>query len=92
MPPRARPRPKHLPAKLRAIRETYKLTVSQTAQLVGVTAARIYEYETGQREPNLLILLAYSQMACVHLELIVNDRVNLASFRDVLISKSSSLR
>jgi hypothetical protein len=48
-------------------------------------AARISEYETGVREPDLLVLLAYSQIAGIHLNLIVNDRIDLAQFRDALV-------
>ena len=39
--------------------------------------ARISEYETGKRQPSLLILLAYGRVAKVHLESIVDDEATL---------------
>jgi hypothetical protein len=40
---------------------------------------RISEYESNLREPSLLILLAYARVACVHLEDIVDDAIELPS-------------
>jgi len=37
------------------------------------TPARISEYESGVREPTLLVLLAYGRVARVHLETIIDD-------------------
>jgi transcriptional regulator with XRE-family HTH domain len=59
---------------------------------VGVTPARIHEYENGKREPNLLTLLIYAQVALVTVDHIINDRISLASFRDALLQKAFSLR
>ena len=46
-------------------------------RLLGVeafsTAARISEYESGNREPSLSMLLGYASVARVHLEYIVDD-------------------
>lgn len=39
--------------------------------------ARISEYESGKREPPLLILLAYSRVAQVHLEILIDDEATL---------------
>jgi transcriptional regulator with XRE-family HTH domain len=38
---------------------------------------RISEYEQNQREPSLVILLAYARVAGVHLEDIVDDAIDL---------------
>jgi transcriptional regulator with XRE-family HTH domain len=38
---------------------------------------RISEYETNKREPSLQTLLAYADLAGVHLEFIVNDDLEL---------------
>ena len=83
---RAREKPRHLAAKLLAIRQHLGLSQSQIAKRLGfkVSYARISEYEHGTREPNLLILLAYSQLARIHLELIADDRIGLTRFRDAL--------
>ena len=76
----ARPRQKNLGRKLRQIRET--LGVSQPHMparlgLLGMHPGRISEYETGEREPALFTLLSYAAVAGVHLEDIVNDKVEL---------------
>lgn len=77
---RRRPRPKHLAKKLRQIREA--LGVSQQhmpARLgeFGMHPGRISEYETGERVPSLLTLLAYADLAGVNLQDIVNDKTDL---------------
>jgi transcriptional regulator with XRE-family HTH domain len=74
-----RPKPKHLPAKLLAIREALGASQSQLAKALNVkiTCARISEYEHGTREPNLLVLLAYSHLAEIPLERIINDDLDL---------------
>ena len=75
-----RERPKHLAAKLLAIR-TQKLKVSQSimAKLVdqNITGARVSEYEHNVREPNLLVLLGYAKAANVHMEDLVDDALKL---------------
>ena len=43
----------------------------------NLSPARICEYESGIREPNLLVLLRYSEVAGLHMETIVNDKVKL---------------
>ena len=92
MPPHVRPRPKYLPDKLLAIRETLDLTKSDMAFAVGVSAARVHEYEKGKREPNLLTLLIYAQVSLVTVDEIINDRIDLTRFRNTLASKASLLR
>lgn len=84
---RPREKPEHLPAKLLAIRQHFKLSQSQIAKRLGfkVSYARVSEYEHGVREPSLLTLLSYSQLAGVHMETLVNDKINLARFRDTLM-------
>lgn len=42
------------------------------------SAARISEYESGVREPSLLTLLAYANVARVHLEEIIDDEAILS--------------
>ena len=76
---RPRRKPKKLAAKLFAIRQRLGLTQTQMAKLlnVHVSNARISEYESGIREPNLLVLLRYSEVAGLHMEPIANDKVEL---------------
>jgi transcriptional regulator with XRE-family HTH domain len=79
---RAREKPRHLAAKLLAIRQHLGLSQSEIAWRLGfeVSPARISEWESGAREPNLLVLLSYSQLVNVHLELIVDDNISVAQF------------
>ncbi|MGZ5434560.1 MAG: helix-turn-helix domain-containing protein [Pyrinomonadaceae bacterium] len=76
-----RPKPERLAEKLRAIREA--LGLSQTQMLKRLEHdetmhyGRISEYETGKREPTLMILLQYARVAGVHLEGIVDDELDL---------------
>ena len=83
---RPRAKPKYLHSKLLAIRQWLDLSQSQMAKQLGIKTSfsRICEYEKGNREPNLLVLLRYSEIAQVHMETLVSDRVNLEQFQDEL--------
>lgn len=76
---RARPRPRHLAAKLLAIRQKLGLSQSEIARLLEleVSCCRISEYEHGTREPNLLVLLRYARLSGVPLEQIVDDDIEI---------------
>jgi len=76
---RPRPKPEYLAAKLLAIRERLGLSQSDMVRLLDcqLSRARICEYEKGVREPNLLVLLRYAEVAGLHMETIVNDKVKL---------------
>lgn len=75
---RPRPKPKHLAAKLLAIRHKLEVSQSQIAKLLKLDkGARVSEYETGVREPNLLVLLRYSMLARIPMAVLVNDKVEL---------------
>ena len=77
----ARPKPERLAEKLRQIRLALGLSQPEMLKRLGLEEAmqyaRISEYETGQREPSLLTLLAYSRVAGVHMELLADDELNL---------------
>ncbi|HKO96803.1 MAG TPA: helix-turn-helix transcriptional regulator [Pyrinomonadaceae bacterium] len=74
-------KPDRLAEKLTHIRNA--LGLSQTEMLrhlgldEGMKYARISEYEQGQREPNLMTLLAYARAAGVHMEHLVDDELDL---------------
>lgn len=87
MPPHARPRPKHLAAKLLAIRQHLQLSESQLAKRLELklSPCRISKYEHAAKEPNLMVLLRYSEIAGVHMETLVNDQIDLTRFRDALL-------
>ena len=76
---RPRLKPKHLHSKLLAIRQRLGLSQSELAKLLKLKTSysRVCEYEKGIREPNLLVLLRYSEIAGVHMETLINDRVEL---------------
>ncbi|HJQ34551.1 MAG TPA: helix-turn-helix transcriptional regulator [Pyrinomonadaceae bacterium] len=77
----ARPKPERLAEKLRQIRLALKLSQPEMLRRLGLEEvmqyARISEYETGQREPSLLTLLAYSRVAGVHMEVLADDELDL---------------
>jgi transcriptional regulator with XRE-family HTH domain len=74
-----RGKPKYLAAKLLAIRQALGLSQTEMVKHLEfkVTPARVSEYEHGVREPTLLVLLHYSEIAGLHLEVIVDDRLKL---------------
>ena len=74
-----RAKPKHLAAKLLAIRQGLKLSQSQILKLLNFdsTAARISEYESGARIPSLPLLLAYARLIGVAVDVLIDDDLNL---------------
>ena len=73
-----RPKPKHLAAKLLALRRRLGITQFEMAKLLAVPAyCRLSEYESGRREPNLLVLLKYARLAKVPVENLIDDDLDL---------------
>ena len=72
---RARRKPKRLAEKLLAIRFKLEVSQSQLAKLLEFDkgVARISEYERGNREPDLLTLLKYSELARVSINVLADD-------------------
>lgn len=76
-----RERPARLAEKLLQIRTA--LGLSQTEMLhrlgLGETGYRHYvsHFETGRREPSLLVLLEYARAANVHVEALIDDELDL---------------
>ena len=87
-----RPRSDILPEKLLAIREFLNVdradmarelqsqVLSHCGRQSRIEPTRIWEYETGVREPNLFVLLAYSRLGKVHMESLVDDDIDEADF------------
>jgi transcriptional regulator with XRE-family HTH domain len=77
----ARPRPRQLAVKLRQIRNTLGLSQSELLRQLRVQDeipyTRISDYELDKNEPTLMVLLEYARIAGVHLEEIVDDRLEL---------------
>ncbi len=76
-----RVRPKRLAEKLRYIRASLDLTQEELLRRLNVeglaTQSKISEFESGKRDPSLLILLQYSRLAGVHMEDLVDDEADL---------------
>ena len=77
----SRRRPERLAAKLRQIRITLGLSQAQLIKTLRVeediSYTRISDYELDKNEPSLIVLLEYARVAGVHLENIVDDRLDL---------------
>jgi transcriptional regulator with XRE-family HTH domain len=88
-----RPRPHLLPEKLLAIRTFLNFGQPDMAdklqfeigchsgRQLQLHPGRISEYESGQREPNLFVLLAYARLGQVHMESLVDDDIEIDTFR-----------
>jgi len=76
---KARQRPARLTEKLLQIRLTLGLSQNELIGRLGLdlTQNRISEYELGNGEPSLLLLLEYARVAGVHVEDLINDNTEL---------------
>lgn len=77
-----RPQPAFLATKLLQIRQRLGLSQSQMLKQLGETNTRIHaphisEYESGKREPPLIVLLRYAQAANVPVEVLIDDEQEL---------------
>ena len=76
-----RVRPTRLAEKLRYIRNSLNLTQAELLRRLAIdelaTQSKISEFESGTRDPSLLILLQYSRLAGVHMEDLVDDETDL---------------
>ncbi|MGH9760554.1 MAG: helix-turn-helix domain-containing protein [Blastocatellia bacterium] len=76
-----RPSPKRLGKKLRAIRTSLGLTqmemaaeLKRVARSTSVYPGHISEFELGDREPSLLLLLGYARLAGVTIDYLADDK------------------
>jgi len=76
---KSRRKPQHLAAKLLAIRSTLGVSQFNMARLLDsdLPHTRLSEYESGRREPNLLLLLRYARLAKVPVENLIDDNLDL---------------
>ena len=76
-----RPKPKHLAAKLRRIREALGLSQSEMLRRLGFenvhAYTRISSYELGRNEPPAMVLLEYARIANVYVEVLIDDELDL---------------
>jgi transcriptional regulator with XRE-family HTH domain len=74
-------RQERLPEKLRAIRDALGLSQSEMLRRLGaeelIEYNRISEFETGKREPPLLILLRYARAANLSTDVLIDDELDL---------------
>ena len=77
-----RPVPRKLAKKLAQIR--LQLGLSQTEMVKALNykasplrAAQISQFESGRREPSLMLLLAYARLAGVSTDALIDDKQNL---------------
>ncbi len=74
----ARPRPERLAEKLLQIRVTLGLSQSQIAKQIGITEYTVIsKFELNKNEPPLSVVLAYSRLAGVRVEDLIDDDMNL---------------
>jgi transcriptional regulator with XRE-family HTH domain len=77
----SRAKPKRLPEKLAQIRQELGISQSGIVSRLGLTGmisrAKISEFERGEREPTLMILLQYAREAGVCLDVLVDDKLDL---------------
>jgi len=75
----ARNRPKRLAAKLLQIREALGLSQKEMAERLGIhrTHHHISKYERGKAVPFMEVLLAYSRLANVTIDQVVDDDMDL---------------
>jgi transcriptional regulator with XRE-family HTH domain len=73
--------PKRLAGKLREIRLRLGMTQEEVARHLKTDSGSISRFETGKREPSLLEILAYSRLSGVGVELLIDDKMNLAKKR-----------
>ena len=77
----ARPRPKRLAEKLLQIRHGLGFSQREIVKRLGLEGEIRYptisKYENDKNEPPLYILLAYSRLARIHTEILIDDRRDL---------------
>jgi transcriptional regulator with XRE-family HTH domain len=77
----ARPRPKRLPDKLRAVREALGLSQSEMLARLGLKEklmrAAVSGYELGTIEPPLTVILEYARAAGVCTDVLIDDDLDL---------------
>ncbi len=77
-----RPVPAKLSKKLKAIRENVGLTGQQMiekldCESLSLHRAHISKYENGLREPPLIVILQYANLAKVTVNVLIDDKLDL---------------
>jgi transcriptional regulator with XRE-family HTH domain len=79
-------KPKRLGEKLKLIRNSLGLTLEQMIEQLDYKESKLYPqnvsgFEKSEREPNLLILLAYARLAGVSTDELIDDEMELNSLK-----------
>lgn len=78
---KARQRPERLAEKLLRIRIALGLSQSELLRRLGleevISYKKISDYERGEREPSLIILLQYARAAGVSTDMLIDDELDL---------------
>lgn len=74
--------PKRLPEKLKAIRKNLGLTTEEMVEKLNcpeipLHRSSITQYEKGRRDPFLIVLLQYSRLAKVSVNVLIDDSLDL---------------
>jgi transcriptional regulator with XRE-family HTH domain len=76
-----RVRPKRLAEKLRYIRASLGLTQEELLRKLDIeglaTQSKISEFESGKREPSLIMLLQYARLVGVSTDVLIDDALDL---------------
>jgi transcriptional regulator with XRE-family HTH domain len=78
----SRPQPRRLGEKLRQIRGALNLTLEQIIEWLDYKASPIYPtnisaMERGEREPPLILLLAYARLVGISTDILIDDELEL---------------
>jgi len=74
--------PKKLGKKMKQIRERLGMSQREIVKALNykdtpLRASQISQYEQGQREPTMMLVLAYARLANVPMECLVDDKMKL---------------
>ena len=74
-----RNKPQKLSGKLLAIRKRLGMSQTEIARALGLKAhySVVSNYELGTREPDLLLVLRYAQLAGIEMECLIDDQISL---------------
>lgn len=78
---RERQKPQRLAEKLKAIRLAFNLSQAEMVARLGLTEElgrnHIANFESGYREPNLIVLLKYARLANISVDQLIDDELEL---------------
>ena len=87
----ARERPERLAEKLKQIREGLGLSQNEMLVTLGLedklSRTAISGYELGTSEPTLVTLLKYSRLVGIHMEVLIDDELDLPKRMSAMIKK-----